>query len=96
MEVEYTPAIKVLNEANLGILSADWLRWLKAVRTFFIEQLLTPIPATELDISILYNCFGNGKFEPAKKNDVTGQKDSLSPSRPIWLRRQDSNLQPRS
>ena len=25
MEVEYTPAIKVLNEANLGILSADWL-----------------------------------------------------------------------
>lgn len=27
----------------------------------------------------------NKKFEPAKKSDVTGQKDSLLPSRPIWL-----------
>ena len=35
--------------------------------------------------------FGNGKFEPAKKNDVTGQKDSLLPSRPIWLANKDSN-----
>lgn len=30
---------------------------------------------------------GNKKFEPAKKSDVTGQKDFLLPSRPIWLRR---------
>ncbi|KKQ25556.1 MAG: Resolvase [Candidatus Roizmanbacteria bacterium GW2011_GWC2_37_13] len=40
--------------------------------------------------------FGNGKFEPAKKSDVTGQKDSLLPSRPIWLPRRDSNAQPYS
>jgi len=25
MEVEYTPALQVLNEAKLGILSANWL-----------------------------------------------------------------------
>lgn len=40
--------------------------------------------------------FDNGKFEPTIKSDVTGQKDSLLPSRPIWLPREDSNLQPRS
>ena len=28
---------------------------------------------------------GNGKFEPSIKSDITGQNDSLLPSRPIWL-----------
>jgi len=36
-----------------------WLRWLKAVRTYFVKQLLTPIPATEYDISVLVSCFEN-------------------------------------
>lgn len=30
--------------------------------------------------------FENGKFEPSKKSDVTGQRGNLLPSRPIWLR----------
>lgn len=36
----------------------------------------------------------NGKFELNKKSDVTEQKGTLLPSRPIWLPREDSNLQP--
>ncbi len=38
--------------------------------------------------------FENGKFEHRKKTDVTGQKGNLLPLRPIWLPREDSNLQP--
>ncbi|HLC94412.1 MAG TPA: hypothetical protein VJH96_02495, partial [Patescibacteria group bacterium] len=38
--------------------------------------------------------FENEKFEPTKKSDVAGQKDSLLPSRPIWLPRLDSNQEP--
>ena len=33
-------------------------------------------------------------FEHRKKNDVTAQRGDLLPSRPIWLRGEDSNLQP--
>lgn len=52
-----------------SILSANtlttWLRWLKAVRTFFIEQILTPTLNTEVDIAVINNCFrGN---QPALK-----------------------------
>lgn len=36
----------------------------------------------------------NGKFELTKKPDNSTQKDALLPLRPIWLPRQDSNLQP--
>src|SRR3989339_1010087 len=35
-------------------------------------------------------------FEHQEKSNVTGQKGSLLPSRPTWLPREDSNLQPRS
>ncbi len=38
--------------------------------------------------------FENGKFEPSEKSDVTGQKGSLLPPRPIWLRDLDSNQEP--
>lgn len=33
------------------------LRWLKAVRTFFINQILTPTLDTQVDITVLNNCF---------------------------------------
>src|SRR3989339_363191 len=40
--------------------------------------------------------FEGKSFEHQEKSDVTGQKGSLLPSRPTWLPREDSNLQPRS
>lgn len=33
------------------------LRWLKQVRTFFINQLLTPILPDEVDIRFIKGCF---------------------------------------
>ena len=38
--------------------------------------------------------FENKTFEHRKKSDVTGQRGDLLPLRPIWLPREDSNLQP--
>ena len=38
--------------------------------------------------------FEGKSFEHQEKSDVTGQKGSLLPSRPIWLPRQDLNLRP--
>ena len=38
--------------------------------------------------------FENGKFELTNRSDVTRQKASLLPSRPIWLPRVDSDHEP--
>lgn len=35
------------------------LRRLNLVRTYFIKQLLTPVPASEYDVAVLASCFGN-------------------------------------
>ena len=35
-----------------------------------------------------------GKFELTKKPDSSTKRDALLPQRPIWLPREDSNLQP--
>lgn len=43
IEVEYTPAIQVLNEAKLGILSADWLeKWYEFGRIDWVSELEYP------------------------------------------------------
>ena len=40
MEVEYTPALQVLNEAKLGILSANWLRVPSIALTTALDRIL--------------------------------------------------------
>ena len=38
--------------------------------------------------------FENGKFEHRELPDISTKKDALLPQRPIWLPREDSNLEP--
>ena len=38
MEVKYTPALQVLNEARLGIISADWLKVRKLNINSYLAQ----------------------------------------------------------